>query len=262
MRGGAAAGVAVTPHDTEELHAMLIGHGVEVPNSTGAFGGFEASCNQAVLRRRRDGEELPLGQVDGPDSLAALDGSERLGPKPGHFPLRAGDVLAYGFQGGGGYGDPLERDPAAVAHDVAEGMVSRESAAGQYGVVIGDDGVETDPTAALRLATRRERLGGREPIDVADEADREAPRNVGGAFTLTEGRLSCARCGQGLGTAAEDFKQRAETRRIEAEAHGTRILLHPELELREHSCPACAALLESEVARGDAPSLVSFELRP
>ena len=260
-RGGAAAGVAVTPHDTDELHAMLIGHGVEVPNSTGAFGGFEASCNQAVLRRRAGEEPLPLGRVDGPDSLAAMEGSERLGPKPGHFPLRAGDVLAYGFQGGGGYGDPLERDPAAVAADVEAGFVSVESARRQYGVVLGAGGVDEAATAELRLAARRERLDGREPADPAVAAG-EGAVGVGGSLDLSpDGRLSCARCGHELGPAWEDFKRRAHTRRVGPEAHGTRIALHPELELREHVCPSCAALLESEVARLDSPSLVSFELR-
>ena len=214
-----------------------------------------------MLRRRAGEEPLPLGRVDGPDSLAAMEGSERLGPKPGHFPLRAGDVLAYSFQGGGGYGDPLERDPAAVAADVEAGFVSVESARRQYGVVLGAGGVEEAATAELRLAARRERLDGREPADPA-VATEEGAVSVGGSLGLSpDGRLSCARCGHDLGPAWEDFKQRAHTRRVGPEAHGTRIALHPDLELREHVCPSCAALLESEVARLDAPSLVSFELR-
>ena len=38
--------------------------------------------------------------------------------------------------GGGGYGDPFERDPNAVLEDVLNGYVSIEAAAREYGVVI------------------------------------------------------------------------------------------------------------------------------
>lgn len=53
--------------------------------------------------------------------------------------------------GGGGYGPPGERDPAQVAHDVGEGLVSRERAASVYRVRLRDDGsVDVDETGALR----------------------------------------------------------------------------------------------------------------
>jgi N-methylhydantoinase B len=60
--------------------------------------------------------------------------------------LREGDVLVMQSAGGGGYGDPLARDPALVAEDVASGYVSAERAGSEYGVVIGD----TNATAELR----------------------------------------------------------------------------------------------------------------
>jgi N-methylhydantoinase B len=52
--------------------------------------------------------------------------------------------------GGGGWGDPLARDPQAVAADVAAGLVSQQRARAVYGVVIGADGVRTEETRALR----------------------------------------------------------------------------------------------------------------
>jgi N-methylhydantoinase B len=42
--------------------------------------------------------------------------------------------------GGGGYGDPRERPLESVARDVIRGLVSRESARNDYGVVIDSDG--------------------------------------------------------------------------------------------------------------------------
>jgi N-methylhydantoinase B len=50
--------------------------------------------------------------------------------------LRRGQVFRHVMAGGGGYGDPFERDPAAVLEDVIDGNVSVESALSDYGVVI------------------------------------------------------------------------------------------------------------------------------
>ena len=54
--------------------------------------------------------------------------------------------------GGGGWGEPHERDPDAVAADVREGDVLREAAARDYGVALAEGGFEVDgeATAALR----------------------------------------------------------------------------------------------------------------
>ena len=61
--------------------------------------------------------------------------------------------------GGGGWGDPLERDPARVLHDVQEEYVSRQAATDDYGVVLTTDGLSVDAAATtdLRARLRRER---------------------------------------------------------------------------------------------------------
>ncbi len=60
--------------------------------------------------------------------------------------------------GGGGYGDPLQRDPALVATDVREGFVSPQAARALYGVVLDDrgapDAVQTTAQRAALLAAR------------------------------------------------------------------------------------------------------------
>ncbi|MEX1143170.1 MAG: hydantoinase B/oxoprolinase family protein [Thermoleophilaceae bacterium] len=60
--------------------------------------------------------------------------------------------------GGGGYGDPLERDPAAVLADVLRGWVSRERARAVYGVVVTGD-VRDESLAVDEAATAAERAG-------------------------------------------------------------------------------------------------------
>jgi N-methylhydantoinase B/oxoprolinase/acetone carboxylase alpha subunit len=74
--------------------------------------------------------------------------------------LRAGDRVRLVSPSGGGYGDPLARDPRAVAADVREGFVSVESAERLYGVVIAaDGGVDEAATAAARERLGSERDG-------------------------------------------------------------------------------------------------------
>ncbi len=66
--------------------------------------------------------------------------------------LDAGDVLVNATGGGGGYGLPLERDPAAVAHDVRNGFVSFEAAERDYFVAVTDEfTVDEAATTALRV---------------------------------------------------------------------------------------------------------------
>ncbi|HEX5080204.1 MAG TPA: hydantoinase B/oxoprolinase family protein [Geminicoccaceae bacterium] len=72
--------------------------------------------------------------------------------------IREGEVFRHEVAGAGGYGDPLERDPAAVARDVLNEVVSRAAAAADYGVVLDDEGrVEPQATERLRAERRRAR---------------------------------------------------------------------------------------------------------
>jgi N-methylhydantoinase B len=205
----------------------------------------------------------PVGRVVDPDTLGA-DGAEvrDLGPKPGFFELRAGDVFAYSFQGGGGYGDPLDRVPEDVARDVAAGLVSRAAAERLYGVVIDGDGVP-DPTATQvrRVLVRTERLDGSPPARPAGaEGDAAVDGlRIGDHLVIEPGGRAACRCGESLGSAA-DWKAGAVRRVVDSARHGEGLRLHPELELREYVCGGCGALLESEVARVGAADLVSLQL--
>ncbi|NUR98378.1 MAG: hydantoinase B/oxoprolinase family protein, partial [Kribbellaceae bacterium] len=65
--------------------------------------------------------------------------------------LEAGDVLVNNTGGGGGYGDPFERDPQRVAADVRNGFVSVGAAEREYGVLVDPATFEVDATATARL---------------------------------------------------------------------------------------------------------------
>ena len=84
--------------------------------------------------------------------LLKRDGSRRRLPSKCTVPIEKGDTLVIRTPGGGGYGDPLERPPALVQADVADGLVGVESAERDYGVVIDPDSltVDAEATEALR----------------------------------------------------------------------------------------------------------------
>lgn len=78
-------------------------------------------------------------------------------------PMSAGDLLCYDYGGGGGWGDPLERDPQAVLDDVLDEYVSIEGARRDYGVVLSGSledltlAVDVPATDALRASMREAR---------------------------------------------------------------------------------------------------------
>ena len=83
--------------------------------------------------------------------LVRTDGSEEWLPaKAEGVKVKRGDVLYFNTWGGGGWGDPCERDPALVKQDVERRLVTREGAS-RYGVVLGEDGnIDTAATEQLR----------------------------------------------------------------------------------------------------------------
>jgi N-methylhydantoinase B len=75
-------------------------------------------------------------------------------------PVQAGEVIRIRTTGGGGWGDPLQRVPAAVARDVRWGKVSVDRARADYGVVVVDGAVDLLATDTLRAAMRADRPAG------------------------------------------------------------------------------------------------------
>jgi N-methylhydantoinase B/oxoprolinase/acetone carboxylase alpha subunit len=78
--------------------------------------------------------------------------------------LEAGDRYEIRLPCAGGFGDPLDRDPDAVAHDLRAGRFGPDEARTAYGVVVDPGGgVDVDATVAARAARRRARLAAAAP---------------------------------------------------------------------------------------------------
>ncbi|MTD15565.1 hydantoinase B/oxoprolinase family protein [Nakamurella sp. YIM 132087] len=99
------------------------------------------------------------GGLEGDNNHVVLNpGTDREATQGGSYNLLdAGDVLVNNTGGGGGYGDPLDREPERVAADVRNGFVSVGAAAADYGVVVDPETFAADLTATTALrGTRRE----------------------------------------------------------------------------------------------------------
>ena len=92
---------------------------------------------QTILNRGRQ-DERQLGRIDVVE-------------------LSADDTITILTPGGGGYGDPFEREPERVLRDVQRGMVSCEAAREDYGVVLQGGTIDLAATLALRAELRQAR---------------------------------------------------------------------------------------------------------
>jgi N-methylhydantoinase B len=170
--------VASTPVEIAEaeLPVRIEAYGL-VPDSGGAgrWRGALAQVRQvrlladeAVLQVRSDKRRFPPyglqgGQPGTPSTNLLNPGpGERLLPTMGVTTVRRGDVLRHTLAGGGGWGDPLERDPEAVRLDVWNEKLTAAYAWRVYGVVVDEEGraVDAAATAARRQELRAGRAGG------------------------------------------------------------------------------------------------------
>jgi N-methylhydantoinase B len=84
-------------------------------------------------------------------------GERELLPLGDGIVLRRGDLLRFETCGGGGWGDPLERDPERVRTDVARGFITARGAFEDYGVVLDPATLDLDKTATDEERRRRAR---------------------------------------------------------------------------------------------------------
>ncbi len=109
--------------------------------------------------------------------LIRADGAEEeLPSKVENVSVEAGDKLVFSTAGGGGLGDPLDRDPDVVAGEVQRGLVSETAAHSAYGVVLADDGTVDEAATDERRAELREERDEPQQFDYGPLPDEESLR--------------------------------------------------------------------------------------
>jgi N-methylhydantoinase B len=124
---------------------------------------YKLIAEEAILQVRSDRRDFrPYGLYGGgpgKPSMNYLNPDRSPDPLPSKLTMtmKKGDLFRHEVAGAGGWGDPLERDPALVLKDVRNEFVSLEAAREDYGVVIVGNAVDLAATEALRRQMRATR---------------------------------------------------------------------------------------------------------
>jgi N-methylhydantoinase B len=264
FRGGRSGELAYTMHGApgNHLEGLFAGTGAEMPNAIGLAGGMPGAAIRVarvvdtdLARRLREGGVLPA-------ALDEISGRrEILSCKHVRTPMALGDVWYHSWQAGGGYGDPLTRDPATVAEDVARRVVSPQAARDIYGVVVAADAaLDAAGTDARRAAIRKERLA----KSTSPRAGSELVLQGHGRHRYGEvldadfdrGEVRCGHCGHVHGAPGENLLPKLRELSTPLDAAGRvrgEDYDRGRFRLRQLCCCACGGLVDVQVVLDGAP---------
>lgn len=161
------ANTANTPVEIAELESPIRFEQYGLVQDSGGAGRYRGALasvrevrflmDRADLQIRSDKRDFPPYGLNGgkpgtPSANILNPGpAERLLPTMGLTPIKRNDVLRHVLAGGGGWGDPLDRDPDLVQRDVQNEMLSVAYVRRQYGVAIDPGTLAVDRKATERL---------------------------------------------------------------------------------------------------------------
>jgi N-methylhydantoinase B len=260
-RGGQGMATAMAIRGADEMTGTAFNTVAEVP-PRGFGGGFPgAASHYHIIRGSRIEELFSQGIVP---TLENLGGEVQImAAKTGTLTVREGDVFVIENGGGGGLGDPLLRDPALVAKDVADGYVAPGSARDIYGVVLSAGDVDLDATSEERLRQRRGRLG-RPPARELHPAP-----EIGVSVAIAGTRWTCSRCGADLGDLRGNYRDAcvevAEPVSDVFRPRGMHVrarTVAPRVEVRSYYCGECGSSVCADIELDDSKRSPAPRLRP
>lgn len=181
-RGGCAFVSTWLVNKTDHLRLVTSEHSSRVFDNAGMCGGYPApTCQKHRAVRgpnlaERIEARLPLAHTIGTDPARSdfeklLEGEHDTVEGPYITrPHRHGDIFSHSYNGGGGFGDVLERDPVKTALDVENGHLTEQAAREVFGIVVkpgAEPGMfvaDTEATVALRKEMRARRLSHAIPV--------------------------------------------------------------------------------------------------
>jgi N-methylhydantoinase B len=161
------SGIATTPAEVIETTSPLVIRRKELRTDSGGPGKFRGGLGQSIEVEVRTGEPFIVSSLSDRMRFAAQGYLGGKAGAPGGFRTSAtrrapniklsqrfpaGTTFTLELPGGGGFFDPQDRHPEAVAGDVADGLVSPAAAAREYGVEVTHAGrLKAPPTGRSRL---------------------------------------------------------------------------------------------------------------
>jgi N-methylhydantoinase B len=256
-RGGLSAESCFIPHGTDAITHDTLSSGNAIPTSTGMMGGYPGAVNRYRFLRDSDIAERMKHSALVHD-IDELNGKkEELQLRQQDFTQNPADVYAVLWSAAGGFGDPLERDPAKVRADVENGDVTAQTAREIYGVVLDD----LRQTETLRQEKRLARIGKRsgKMLDAAEKL--RATENL----SVRSGRWCCAKCATDLGPMSGNYKSGCVRNDLPITASNPivgdpRRFIDPLPQFRQFCCPGCGLAIENEIAIAEDPPLRDVEL--
>jgi N-methylhydantoinase B len=273
FRGGVGLEYMVVSHRTEyPMETVLFSTGCAHMETKGAAGGLPGSIQRnIVLHDAGVKEALASGRI--PTRLEDISPNEIdvVEAKDVRW-LEPTDAWLCICDGGGGYGDPLRRDPELVARDVRRRLCTVDEANRAYGVIISSDGTaDTSATETRRKEVRDARLtsGVRPANGVASVSfDGEERFRVGEILAVRENGhgpvLGCRECGHGFGPASDDPRAHALViqREIEELTPVNEWRAESDVVFREYACPGCGTLFATDVQlRDEDPRMPEMHLK-
>ena len=257
-RGGVSHEWAYIPYGSPNnkfTSVLMPGKGTLFTPSLGIFGGLPG-CNADYIEfRKSNASEWPsrLAETKGKEEYISFGVTDLVG-----------DDIFYGrFCGGGGYGDPLDRDPELVLNDILHGLVTNGPAQDIYGVVIDIEKkkVDVEGTFRQRVALRKKRLGGKEPlVNVTKRTDIPSSGRQLGEYLQVAGPekgsfVQCTWCGREICSATANWKDEVVSRRVSVAESGPWRRDSGLFFMRQFFCPSCATQLDVDVVYKDDPPL-------
>ncbi len=282
-RGGVGLEFAYTPLGTSKpLTCVYVSAGVSAPSGRGLFGGYPSSINANVVLRKSNILKLFKKGII-PTSMNEIQPvtTEILQAKA-NIQMVSGDVAVTMEAGGGGYGDPLKRNPELVRRDVVNGLVSRDVAGRVHGVVFRNARMSVDEAKTTRLreeilAKRRERKAMREK-DIIEklkaqgiECQEMKTTQIISDFLevrVPESRqgspvIFCSSCGTPICFTSENMREymsRSQPIPISFLSPVNDFCADPIFSMIEYSCTDCGTLLSVDIVRKEEQETVRPEL--
>ena len=268
-RGSPAVVSAYVGHGSDQIQGSGNGVSSALPLGVGLDGAPPSTAGGVFIgRATRCKETLAQGKVP-----ASLDGLVEAGADFQHAsivstPFGPDDVALVVSNAGAGFGDPLERDPNAVANDVAVRRLTSEDAARKYGVVVKPDG-HPDPAATDRkrrdIAQARARCSRppRMPVSGRSDPAGHDARPVLHSVAMNDAHLFCRKCGQHL--AARGGQYRLGCRELDQELD-QHIPMYDRYGLRSkeafvvrtYVCPGCNGAVDAHICNRNDDPYVDF----